>query len=130
MAYSNDEFIKWIMKRDFESMKKKIDEERNTKNYFRFTDFSLIFRHYAYIDVADYYADEYLKQRKIFVVFGKEATHPDHGYRVIFCKVPKWQEHKFEMAMEELKHRMLICGHTDYLEFCGDLAKKMMNCGR
>lgn len=125
MAYRNDEFIEWIIKRDFKRMTERINEERNTKNYFRFTDFSILFRHYAYIDISEYYADEYIRNRHIGVIFGKEMTHPDHNYRIIFCKVPKWQEHKFEMAMEELKHKMLICGHTDYLEFCRDVKEKM-----
>ena len=81
--------------------------------------------HYAYIDVAEYYADEYLRKRKIHIKFGQELSHPDHGYRIILCKIPKWQEHQFVLSMEELKNKMLICGHADYLDFCKDLRDKM-----
>lgn len=125
MAYNDDEFLEWIMKRDFKAMADKIREERETKNYFRFSDFSLLFRYYAYVDLPEYYADDYIKKRKIFILYGHEMVHPKHSYRVIFCKIPKWQEHKFEKAMEELKTRILIGGHTDYIERCKEIADKM-----
>ena len=121
--YNDDDFLDWIIRHDKKSSKGM--EQNNIKNYMRFTDFSLFSTHYAYIDVAEYYADEYIRKRKIRIKFGRELSHPDHGYRIILCKIPKWQEHQFVLAMEEPKNKMLICGHADYLDFCKDLRDKM-----
>lgn len=121
--FNDDEFLDWLIRHN--NAESEGMEQNNIRNYMRFTDFSVLYTHFAYIDVAEYYADDFIRKRKIHIKFGKEMTHPDHGYRIIFCKIPKWQEHKFMLAMEELKDKMLICGHTDYLDICKHITEYM-----
>lgn len=59
------------------------------KNYFTLEQFSLLYDHYAFIDVPEYYADQLFLQHKVTVRFGNEFQHPDQPYVVIFCKVRK-----------------------------------------
>ena len=40
------------------------------KNYFTLERFSLLYDHYAFIDVPDYYADQMFIQHKVTVRFG------------------------------------------------------------
>lgn len=101
--------------------------DNEPKNYIAFKDCTLFSRSYAYIDVADYLADDIFEQYKIKVRFGKEMWHPDHAYKVIFCKVYRHQEHKFLIAMEKLKDKMLLCGHGDYLDYCGQIQKAVQD---
>lgn len=121
--FNDDEFLDWLIRHN--NTESEGMERNSIRNYMRFTDFSVFYTHFAYIDVAEYYADDFIRKRKIHIKFGKEMTHPDHGYRIIFCKIPKWQEHKFALAMEELKDKMLICGHTDYIDICKHITEYM-----
>ena len=59
------------------------------KNYLSLNRFSLLYDHYAIIDVPEYYADQLFIRHQVTVRFGKEFQHPDQPYVVIFCKVRK-----------------------------------------
>lgn len=82
--------------------------------------FSLRFRYYAFIDTRDYLADGIFLQHKVRVGFWKESAKVDSPYVLILCKVRKSDEGAFLAAMEDLPRKMLLCGHTDYLTFCGE----------
>lgn len=72
------------------------------KNYFTLEQFSLLYDHYAFIDVPEYYADQLFIQHKVTVRFGNEFQHPDQPYVVIFCKVRKRDRTRFFSALAEL----------------------------
>ena len=74
--------------------------------------------HYAYIDSHNYLADSLFNKRDIPVKFGDEMVRQGDKYRIIFCKVKKKYKEQFEKAMQELTNKMLLCGYTDYEEFC------------
>lgn len=84
----------------------------------------LINQEYAYFDVPDYYADNLIKQKNIKVKFISEMKKPDVPYIVIFCSVNKKDCAIFESAMVALEKKMLVCGYTDYLDFCHDFINK------
>ena len=44
-------------------------------------------------------------------------------YCIIFCKVLKKDATRFEEALGRLKDKMLLLGHKDYSEACGEIAK-------
>lgn len=79
---------------------------------------SLLFRHYAFVDTKDYLADQLFIQKKVQVSFGCELVCPDSDYCVIFCKLRKRDEANFLTALQKLPSKMLLLGHTDYLDFC------------
>ena len=86
--------------------------------------FDIVFNHYAYMDVPEYYADQYFEQNRIHVLFDSEYTHPDHRYRVIMCRVPKWEGRKFEKSMRSLKNLMALSGKRDYDDVCQALFRR------
>ena len=100
------------------------------KNYLTLERFSLLYDHYAFIDVPKYYADQLFIRHQVTVRFGKEFQHPDHPYAVIFCKVRKRDRDKFLSALSELNRKMILCGYPGYEEFCASFIAKMNNGAR
>ena len=92
-----------------------------TKNYNAFRQFSLLWAHFAFIDVPAYLADQLFIKHQVTVHFGEEHHHPEANYIIIFCKVRKKDTDRFLAALEELPDKMLICGHLDYEEYCNDI---------
>lgn len=88
------------------------------KNYFEVKQFSLLYAHYAIIDVPEYYADQLFIKHRVTVRFGHEYTHPQEPYVIIFCKVRKRDRERFLAALEELPNKMLLCGYPGYDAFC------------
>ena len=95
------------------------------KNYFTLEQFSLLYDHYAFIDVPEYYADQLFIQHQVWVRFGKEFQHPDQPYVIIFCKVRKRDRERFLSALSELNRKMILCGYLGYEEFCHGFITKM-----
>ena len=66
-----------------------------------------------------YIADEEVKVNA-FVEFPflREYQKEDIPYLAIFCKVKKQDVSEFEAVMKELVNKMIICGYTEYEQFC------------
>lgn len=88
------------------------------KNYFRIRQFSLINDYFCYVDLPDYYADDLFAKHGVKVVYGDEWARIGYKYRFIFCRVRKWNTHKFLAALGELPALMALDGHGDYEDFC------------
>ena len=97
--------------------------------YQKLNRFSLLNTHFAFLDTEDYLADGLFIKQQVRVYFGDELAKPDIPYRVIFCHVRKWDEKRFQAAMEELSNKMLLCGHTDYFGGCSDTWEKAAKTG-
>lgn len=82
---------------------------------------------YAFFDVSDYYADNLFIQHKVKVNFLKEFQNGENHYIVIFCKVKKRDAKELEEVIEELEKKMIICGYTDYPEFCDKSIKTFLS---
>lgn len=95
------------------------------KNYLTLNRFSLLYDHYAFIDVPAYYADQIFIRHQVTVRIGKEYRHPDQPYVVIFCKVRKQDRNRFLSALSELNLKMILCGYPRYEEFCASFIAKM-----
>ena len=92
-------------------------------NFWKLRDFRPFSVLYAYIDHEDYLADALFIQEQIPVRFPKEMVKKGEPYRVIFGRVRKKDCDRFEKVLEKLPDKMLLCGHTDYADFCNDIAK-------
>nr|DAR21952.1 MAG TPA: hypothetical protein [Caudoviricetes sp.] len=95
------------------------------KNYFTLEKFSLLFDHFAFVDVPEYYADQLFIRHQVTVHFGDEYKHPDEPYVIIFCKVRKCDRDRFLAALAELPSKMILCGYPRYDEFCREFISKM-----
>ena len=89
--------------------------------YWKLRKWSVQHAFYAFVDTADYLADQLFITAKLRVWFDKEFVSPDSIYRVIFCKCKKKDVAMFEQALNKLPDKMLLCGHLDYLKFCDRL---------
>ena len=78
----------------------------------------LLYQNYVFFDVEQYYADNLFIQYKIKVTFLREYQKEDIPYLAIFCKVKKQDVSEFEIVMKELANKMIICGYTEYEQFC------------
>ena len=83
--------------------------------------FSLLNNYYSYVDVGEYLADNLFIKHKVRVYFDYEYVNPDIPYHVIICHVRKRDTQKFYEAIYELQHKMINCGHGDYLAACANI---------
>jgi len=83
--------------------------------------FSLFYDHFAFVDTKDYLADGLFIKHKVPVVFGDEFARSDSSYLVIFCKCRKKYTNALMAALQELPNKMMICGFSDYPQFCEKL---------
>ena len=94
-------------------------------NFWKLKDFRPFSVLYAYIDHESYLADALFIQEQISVRFPQEMVKNGEKYHVIFGRVRKKDYKKFEKALEKLPGKMLLCGHTDYSDFCNDIDEKL-----
>ena len=75
---------------------------------------------FIYFDVENYMADKLFIEHNVRLKITSEYSliRDPHGYRIILCKVWKKQLGDFLEAIDKLSNKMLLCGHTDYLDFC------------
>ncbi len=100
------------------------------KNCLSLNRFSLLYDHYAFIDVPAYYADQLFVRHQVTVRFGKEFQHPDQPYVVIFCKVRKQDRNRFLSALSDLNRKMILCGYHGYQDFCASFIASMSSGAR
>lgn len=93
------------------------------KNYICFG--GRFYLRYAYADVHNYFADSLFYKHEIPVRFKDEWVKDGEKYRIIYCKIRKKYKAKFERALLELHNKMLICGYTDYEDYCESIMKAL-----
>lgn len=91
------------------------------ENFWKIKELSIITVPYAYIDHSSYLADKLFAERKIRMKYKKEYKRDGSQYRIIMCRVLKKDTGKFEEALEKLKNKMLLLGHTDYEDVCQEV---------
>lgn len=94
-------------------------------NYFEVRTFSLKYRRYVYIDTLDYKADSVIMNSNIRMKIIKEFIKEEDEYVLIYCKVRKDDAIRFENAMERVKNKILLCGHSDYEKYCDKVLDKL-----
>ena len=92
-------------------------------NYYECRNFGIKYKVFLYIDTKEYLADRIFLDYKVRVKWTRQFSHKNSPYLVIFCKVPKKDVSRFEMAMSDLEKKMLIYGYTDYM----DLSKSIID---
>ena len=83
--------------------------------------FSLLYKYYTIID-CNKKAKEYCKKQEVLltVLNGDTAGAP---YRTLECRVRRWEDKRFHVAMEKLKEYSVISDHQDYADQCIELLK-------
>ena len=86
------------------------------KYYTRLQKLSLLNCHYMFFDTEEYLADALFIRHQVTVNFQCEYVAPDGSYLAVFCSVRKKDEDEFLEALRELPDKMLLFGHSDYLQ--------------
>ena len=75
---------------------------------------------FAFVDTKPYSADQIFINHNLKVKFSdKEFINPNmREYVVILVKCRKNKVEDFVKCMEELRKKILICGHNKYDEYC------------
>ena len=71
-------------------------------NYISLTRIPFLFRSYVYFDAVDNLADSLFCRHKVQVYFGKEYRRNDTEYKIIFCRIRKKDEDKFNALLDSL----------------------------
>ena len=87
---------------------------------------SIFGKKYVYVDTKDYKADNIIIEGNIRMKIIKEFHKEGERYCLIYCKVRKDDAIRFELAMEKLKSKMLVCGYSDYEEWCKNTLGKLL----
>lgn len=91
------------------------------KNFWQFESFSPFSLSYMYIDYKSYLADALFAQEKLKWKITQEMEREDLPYCVIFCKIRKWDQKRFERVMEKLANKALLCVGGEYEKYCQEM---------
>ena len=80
---------------------------------------------YAFIDVPEALVTSVLMKHKVRAKFVHLMTREDTDYVLVQMKIHRSDRQKFLDAMEDLKTKMLICGHADYEARAGELIREL-----
>ena len=86
------------------------------------TYFSLL---YAYLDAEDNLAAGVFAKHGLRVKLIHTLVRENEEYILVQVKVRRRDREKFPDAMEDLKRKMLICGHRDYESHGGELIREL-----
>ena len=76
---------------------------------------SLWYAYFLFFDTTSHLADQLFIRHKVRAQFESEYAREGSPYRAILCRVRKRDVPEFLAAVEELKKKMLLCGHLDYV---------------
>lgn len=87
------------------------------------------FVEFMFIDTPEYLGDQCLIAEKTVGHFRRgEYRHEKFpGYCMVLCKVRKKNVEKMKAAMDRLCDKMLVLGHTDYLQVCDEVWEHLCN---
>ena len=80
---------------------------------------------YAFLDVQEALATSVLMKHNVRAKFVHLMTREDTDYVLVQMKIHRSDRQKFLDAMEDLKTKMLICGHADYEARAGELIQEL-----
>ncbi len=95
------------------------------RNYIPMEKLSFRFRYFCFIDTKEYLADALFIKHKVRVCFEQEAEKAGTDYIFVFCKVRKRDVDRFLNALGDLKTKMLLLGHPDYLNYCENVQNRI-----
>jgi len=82
-------------------------------------------KHFVYLDVEELQLASLLNRHQVHAKCEQVMQKENEEYLLIAVKVLKKDEDKFLKALEDLKGKMLLCGHRDYEERAGTLIQEL-----
>lgn len=95
------------------------------KNYMKLDRWSVGYKFYCFVDTDEHLANQLFIKHNVTVILQQEFEKESTCYRFIFCKVHRFAEADFLLALDELKDKMLHAGHIDYQHFCKNVTEML-----
>lgn len=100
---------------------------KTNKIWLKIKKFPPWYSYFFYFDTPSYLADSVFASHKLAVHFGKEEfVKKGFPYVGVMCHVRRKDECRFVEALEDVKKKMLICGHPDYEKECIGFLNEIM----
>lgn len=80
-----------------------------------------------FVDSIQYLSFSIFDKHNLKPFFFKHLERDDVSYVGIMCLIRKKRLEDFLMCMEELEKNMMICGYSDYREFCDKVIEELWN---
>lgn len=122
LSYSWEEHVERLKARALAELQAKLRQRlAAVGNWVRIPKFSLINSYYTVVD-CNHRLGRYLRKNGIqLIAIDKEAI-PDTHYRLITCRIRKWQKCKFLDVMDAMKEYSVTEGYHDYADYCEKLS--------
>lgn len=118
LSYSWDEHVERLKARALAELQAKLRQRLATVgNWVRIPKFSLFNSYYTVVD-CNHRLGRFLRKNGMqFIAFDKKAIQ-DTPYRLVTCRIRKWQKDKFLEVMEAMKEYSVTEGYHDYADVC------------
>lgn len=84
-------------------------------------------RTFIFVDCPQYLATKCFSNYGVNPLVFKEMYYPELKYSAFVCAIRKSKTNEFLHAMHDLQKAMLICGYSDYQEFCKELGDALLD---
>ena len=88
-----------------------------TQNWLKASQFSLFSRYYTVVD-CNHRLGRTLRKNKLKLVVSNRHRPYDSNYQLVTCRIPRWKNKNFLLAMDELKEYSVTAGYHDYADMC------------
>lgn len=125
LSYSWDEHVVRLKAKALAELRAKVREHlAGIPNWLRVPRLSLFNTYYTVVDCNHRLGRLIRKNGMQFIVTDKKSI-PGTPYRLVTCKIRKWQQKKFMAAMDALKEYSVIEGYHDYADHCEQLSNAL-----
>lgn len=77
-----------------------------------------ICKRFIFVDVKDSLIFNLLKTNDVHYILIQKMVSKQYKYVITHVKIPFYDVSKFLMCVDQLNKNMIICGYTDYHDFC------------
>ena len=90
------------------------------KNYIQLKTLKF-YEEFAYFDLKDGLADEVFIKHSLNVKHINQLGRFGYDFHIFICRILRKDIEVFKTCMQELHNEMIICGHSNYDDFCNEM---------
>lgn len=91
-------------------------------NYIELINKGITHKYFAFIDAKEMLISQLCEDRGIHLKLIDEYDHDNYpNYSIYICKVKKSEINVLKDIFDQLEKKMLITGHTDYIDTCNSI---------
>jgi len=118
VTYSWAEHVEILKARALAALQAKLRERLSAlSNWLHVPQFSLLNSYYTVVD-CNHRLSRFLRKNGMQFIPTEKVHLPYSSYRLVTCRIRKWQKSRFLTAMDELKEYTVVEGYHDYADIC------------